>query len=171
MPIGTASGSKHDAIRAHGAAHAIDYRTQDTRAEVERITDGRGVDVVLDGLGEFRESFALLAPGGRLVAHGASNLVGGGREGLRERIRAKAVFPDLDALRLMNENKAVIGFNMMRHWEARGSLVELLQPLRDPLERGVIQPVVAATFPLEESAAAHELLETRGNVGKVVLVL
>jgi len=171
VPIGTASGSKHDAIRAHGAAHAIDYRTQDTRAEVERITDGRGVDVVLDGLGEFRESFALLAPGGRLVAHGASNLVGGGREGLRERIRAKAVFPDLDALRLMNENKAVIGFNMMRHWEARGSLVELLQPLRDPLERGVIQPVVAATFPLEESAAAHELLETRGNVGKVVLVL
>lgn len=171
VPIGTASGSKHDAIRAHGAAHAIDYRTQDTRAEVVRITDGRGVDVVLDGLGEFRESFALLAPGGRLVAHGASNLVGGGREGLRERIRAKAVFPDLDALRLMNENKAVIGFNMMRHWEARGSLVELLQPLRDPLERGVIQPVVAATFPLEESAAAHELLETRGNVGKVVLVL
>ena len=171
VAIGTASGSKHDAIRAHGAAHAIDYRTQDTRAEVERITDGRGVDVVLDGLGEFRESFDLLAPGGRLVAHGASNLVGGGREGLRERIRAKAVFPELDALRLMNENKAVIGFNMMRHWEARGSLAELLQPLRDPLERGVIQPVVAATFPLEEAAAAHELLETRGNVGKVVLVL
>ena len=171
VAIGTASGSKHEAIRAHGAAHAIDYRTQDTRAEVERITDGRGVDVVLDGLGEFRESFDLLAPGGRLVAHGASNLVGGGREGLRERIRAKAVFPELDALRLMNENKAVIGFNMMRHWEARGSLAELLQPLRDPLERGVIQPVVAATFPLEEAAAAHELLETRGNVGKVVLVL
>ena len=71
----------------------------------------------------------------------------------------------------MNENKAVIGFNMMRHWEARGSLAELLQPLRDPIERGVVQPVVAATFPLEEAAAAHELLETRGNVGKVVLVL
>ncbi len=71
----------------------------------------------------------------------------------------------------MNENKAVIGFNMMRHWEQRGSLAELLPPLGDPLERGVIQPVVAATFPLEEAAAAHELLETRGNVGKVVLVL
>jgi NADPH:quinone reductase-like Zn-dependent oxidoreductase len=171
VAIGTASGSKHQALRANGATHAIDYRTQDTGAEVKRITSGRGVDVVLDGLGEFRESFDLLAPGGRLVAHGASNVIGGGREGLRERIRAKAVFPELDALRLMNENKAVIGFNMMRHWEARGSLAELLQPLRDPIERGVIEPVVAATFPLEEAAAAHELLESRRNVGKVVLVL
>jgi synaptic vesicle membrane protein VAT-1 len=171
VTIGTASAAKHEAIRAHGATHTIDYRTQDTRSEVERITDGRGVDVVLDGLGEFRESFDLLAPGGRLVAHGASNLVGGGREGLRERIEAKAVLPDFDALRMMNENKAVIGFNMVRHWEERGSLAELLQPLRDPIERGVVAPVVAATFPLEEAAAAHQLLETRGNVGKVVLVL
>ena len=42
VAIGTASASKHDAIRAHGAAHAIDYRTQDTRAEVERITGRAG---------------------------------------------------------------------------------------------------------------------------------
>ncbi len=92
VALATASGAKHEAIRAHGAAHTIDYRTQDTPAEVERITDGRGVDVVIDGLGEFRESFDLLAPGGRLVAHGASNLVGGGREGLRERIRQRPSF-------------------------------------------------------------------------------
>ena len=59
--IGTASASKHDAIRAQGAAHAIDYRTQDVKAEVERITGGEGVDVVLDALGEFRQSYSTAA--------------------------------------------------------------------------------------------------------------
>ena len=49
--FGTASPGKHDAIRAQGVAHAIDYRSQDFEAEVMRITDGEGVDLIMDALG------------------------------------------------------------------------------------------------------------------------
>ena len=49
--FGTASPSKHDAIRAQGVDHAIDYRSQDFEAEVMRITGGEGVDLVIDALG------------------------------------------------------------------------------------------------------------------------
>src|SRR2546425_257252 len=59
VTIGTASASKHDAVRAQGAAHVIDYRSQDVKQEVDRITGGKGVDVILDALGEFRRSYSM----------------------------------------------------------------------------------------------------------------
>ena len=72
--FGTASASKHDAIRAQGVEHAIDYRNQDFEEEVRRITDDEGVDVVIDALGptSFRKDYRLLRPGGRLIMYGLS---------------------------------------------------------------------------------------------------
>ncbi|HEX7294068.1 MAG TPA: zinc-binding dehydrogenase, partial [Solirubrobacterales bacterium] len=59
--FGTASASKHDAIRAQGVTHAIDYRNQDFEDEVMRITGGEGVDLVIDALGptSFRKDYRL----------------------------------------------------------------------------------------------------------------
>ena len=64
--FGTASPCKHDAIRAQGVAHAIDYRNQDFEVEAMRITDGEGVDLVIDAIGptSFRKDYRLLRPGG-----------------------------------------------------------------------------------------------------------
>ena len=72
--FGTASPSKHDAIRAQGVAHAIDYRNQDFEAETMRITGGEGVDLIIDAIGptSFRKDYRLLRPGGRLVMYGLS---------------------------------------------------------------------------------------------------
>lgn len=168
--IGTASAFKHDAIRAQGAQHAIDYRTQDVRREVARITGGEGVDVVLDVLGQFRESYSMLRRGGRLVALGASNVVTAGRGEIRRAVEEIATIPEFDGLALLNENKAVMGLNLLWLWESRGSLAELTRPLVDLIERGVVRPVVAGTFPFERAAEAHHLLRDRRNVGKVVLV-
>src|SRR4051794_13621685 len=60
--FGTASASKHDAIREQGVQHAIDYRNQDFAEEVRRITSGEGVDVIMDALGpsSFRKDYAIL---------------------------------------------------------------------------------------------------------------
>ena len=72
--FGTASPGKHEAIRAQGVDHAIDYRSQDFEAEVMRITGGEGVDLVIDALGptSFRKDYRLLRSGGRLVMYGLS---------------------------------------------------------------------------------------------------
>jgi NADPH:quinone reductase-like Zn-dependent oxidoreductase len=167
--IGTASASKHDAIRAQGAKHAIDYRTQDVAKEVERITGGRGVDVVLDALGEFRKSYALLGAGGRLVMYGASKLATGERRNMVKALKEVATMPRFNALKLMNDTKAVIGLNLLKWWDKRGSLDELTSPLMELANQGVIEPVVAATFPFERAADAHRFIQERRNIGKVVL--
>ena len=81
--FGTASPSKHDAIRAQGVAHAIDYRSQDFEAEAMRITGGEGVDLIIDALGptSFRKDYRLLRSGGRLVMYGLSEVTKeGGRD-------------------------------------------------------------------------------------------
>ena len=72
--FGTASGSKHDAIREQGVAHAIDYRTDNFADEVMRITSGEGIDLAIDAIGpsSFRKDYRLLRPGGRLVMYGLS---------------------------------------------------------------------------------------------------
>jgi NADPH:quinone reductase-like Zn-dependent oxidoreductase len=167
--IGTASASKHDAIRAQGATHAIDYRTQDTRQEVERITGGGGVDVVLDSLGEFRKSYSMLRPGGRLVIYGASNIATGERRNIAKAVKEVATMPRFNALKLMNENKAVMGLNLLHWWDERGSLAELTTPLMELAAQGVVNPVVAKTFPFERAAEAHRFIQERKNIGKVVV--
>jgi NADPH:quinone reductase-like Zn-dependent oxidoreductase len=167
--IGTASASKHDAIRAQGAAHAIDYRNQDVAAEVKRITGGRGVDVVLDALGEFRQSYKLLRAGGRLVVYGASNIASGDRRNLVKAVREVARMPRFNPLRLMSQSKAVIGLNLLTLWDDRGSLESVTGPLVELLDQGAIEPVVAQAFPFEHVADAHRFIQERKNIGKVVL--
>jgi NADPH:quinone reductase-like Zn-dependent oxidoreductase len=167
--IGTASASKHEAIRAQGAAHAIDYRNQDVAAEVKRITGGRGVDVVLDALGEFRQSYKLLRAGGRLVVYGASNIASGDRRNLVKAVREVARMPRFNPLRLMSQSKAVIGLNLLTLWDDRGSLEDVTRPLVELLDQGAIEPVVAQAFPFERVADAHRFIQERKNIGKVVL--
>jgi NADPH:quinone reductase-like Zn-dependent oxidoreductase len=170
VAIGTASAAKHDAVRAQGAEHVIDYRSQDVRKEVDRITNGRGVDVVLDALGEFRQSYAMLATGGRLVIYGASKLVTGEKRNVPKAITGVATMPRFNALKLMNDTKAVMGMNLLHWWDAEGSLERFIRPLTELMDRGVIEPVVSEVFPFSRAADAHRFIQERRNVGKVVLV-
>jgi len=77
--------------------------------------------------------------------------------------------PRFNAIKLMNENRSVMGLNLLHWWDERGSLEEVMESLVDLLERGVIKPVVAETFPFERAADAHRYIQERRNVGKVVL--
>ena len=167
--IGTASASKHEAVRAEGAEHVIDYRAQDVKQEVSKITGGHGVDAVLDALGTFRESYTMLRPGGRMVIYGASQLLTGDRRNMAKALRAVVRMPRFNALKLMNENRSVMGLNLLKLWDDRGSLEEIMEPLAELIERGVIKPVVAETFPFERAGEAHRYIQERRNVGKVVL--
>src|SRR5919204_64674 len=82
--FGTASASKHDAIREQGVDHPIDYCSLDFEQEVRRITRGEGVDVIMDALGptSFRKDYRILRPGGRLIMYGASEVQTGERRNL-----------------------------------------------------------------------------------------
>ncbi len=174
--FGTASPSKHDAIRAQGVAHAIDYRSQDFEAEAMRITGGEGVDLVIDALGptSFRKDYRLLRSGGRLVMYGLSEVTNEGGRDIPAALKSLAkmplaTIPWWKSLALMNENKGVFGLNMLKWWEREGSLDRVTEPLMADLEAGRLEPVVAEAFPFERAGEAHQFIAQRRNVGKVVL--
>lgn len=174
--FGTASASKHEAIRAQGVDHAIDYRTQDFEAEVMRITGDEGIDLAFDAIGptSFRKDYRLLRPGGRLVCYGLSEVQSGEGRNLAGVLKgaagmATATMPWWKSLAMMNENKGVFGLNMLSWWDREGSLARVVEPLVEGLVSGALEPVVAEAFPFDRAADAHRFIHERRNVGKVVL--
>ena len=175
--FGTASSSKHDAIREQGVDHAIDYRNQDFADEVMRITGGEGVDVVFDAIGptSFRKGYRILRQGGRLIMYGASEVQTGEQRDLLAAARAAlkaplATMPWWKSLSMINENKCVFGLNMLSWWDREGNLDRMLEPLLDGLQKGTLRPVVAESFSFDRAPDAHRFISERRNVGKVVLV-
>ncbi len=174
--VGTASASKHEAIRAQGVAHAIDYRNMDFEAEVNRITSGEGIDLVIDALGptSFRKDYRLLRPGGRLVMYGLSESTNEKGRDLAATLKSlakmpMATMPWWKSLQIMNENKGIFGLNMLGWWDSEGNLDRVTAPLLADLEQGRLAPVVAESFPFERAGDAHRFIAERRNIGKVVL--
>jgi NADPH:quinone reductase-like Zn-dependent oxidoreductase len=163
---GTASPGKHARITELGVDHALDY----TKAGWERGLPK--FDVILDAVGgsSFRRSYALLRPGGRLVAFGASAVVSGERRNVVRALRAVARMPRFNLVKQMSESKAVIGLNMLSLWKDRETLQPWIAPLRQMLDDGTIKPVVAGAFSFEDAGAGQSMIVERRNVGKVVLV-
>jgi NADPH:quinone reductase-like Zn-dependent oxidoreductase len=174
--FGTASASKHEAIRAQGVDHPIDYRSLDFEAETRRITGGEGVDLIIDPTGptSFRKDYRLLRSGGRLVMYGLSENSREGKRSIPLTLKSLAAMPTATmpwwkSLMVMNENKGVIGLNMLKWWDAEGNLDRVVDPLMAELDSGRLEPVVAEAFPFERAGEAHRFIAERRNVGKVVL--
>jgi NADPH:quinone reductase-like Zn-dependent oxidoreductase len=173
MIIGTASRTKHDAIRAFGVDHPIDYRRTDVAAEVRRLTNGRGADVILDSIGgkSFATSYRLLAPLGRLVIFGVSSIAPGLQRNWWRAALTIMQMPAFRPLSLMNRNRTIIGLNLGHLWGEAQKLSSAMEVLLQELEAGRFKPVIASTFPLERAADAHSYLQSRSNIGKVVLTV
>jgi NADPH:quinone reductase-like Zn-dependent oxidoreductase len=135
--------------RSLGADHAVNYRAQDLAAECLRLTDGRGVDVVFENIGDptlWPGAFDSLAHRGRLITIGAH---GGG-------------LVPLDVRRLYLELITVIG-------GAHGEPQDVDRTLAEAAA-GRIQVPIGAVLPLEQARQAHEMVEADQVTGKVVLV-
>lgn len=171
VTYGTASAGKHDAIRAQGCDHPIDYRSQDYVKEVRRLTGGRGVDLVLDALGgpDWKKGYSLLAPAGMLIAFGLANANTGGKRRILHVISQIVRVPRFSPLALMDRNRAVAGVNLGHLFGEAEMLRGALDALMELYRAGKIDPVVGATFPFSRAADAHAELEYGKNVGKVVL--
>jgi NADPH:quinone reductase-like Zn-dependent oxidoreductase len=170
--FGTASAAKHEVLREEGCQHPIDYRTLDYAAEVRRLTGGRGVDLVLDALGgaDWRKGYGLLRPGGTLVACGFSNLATGPRRSLLVASRQLLSVPRFSPLALMEDNRGVAGVNLGHLWGEPEMVMAEIEALLGLFREGRIRPRIDSTFRLEDAGAAHERLQGRASVGKVLLV-
>jgi NADPH:quinone reductase-like Zn-dependent oxidoreductase len=105
------------------------------------------------------------------VCFGASSVMQGEKRSVRAIARSVATTPVFHPLAMMRSSRSVIGLNMLRLWDAKGSFDEYLAPLREGIASGKLRPVVAEAFPLERAADAHRFLAERRNIGKVVLTV
>jgi NADPH:quinone reductase-like Zn-dependent oxidoreductase len=152
------NNDKAERCRELGADIVINYRDQDF-VEVVRAETGRGVDVVLDIMGAayLSRNLDALAPDGRLVVIG---LQGGASAEIN--------------LGLMLSKRASVRATALRGRPAEqksavcAAVVADLWPLVESRE---VRPVVAATFPMDRAAAAHQLVESSAHIGKVVLTV
>jgi synaptic vesicle membrane protein VAT-1 len=174
--FGTASAAKHDAIKAQGVDHPIDYRNQDFKAEIRRMTNGEGVDVILDPMGptSFRKDYRILRPGGRLIMCGLSEAMNENGRDLRATLRSllrmpTSTMPWWNAGRLLNQNRGVFGLNLLSWWRREGGMDRITAPLLNDLNRKQLTPVVASSYPFQQAGDAHRYLAERRNIGKVVL--
>ncbi|MEW5984755.1 MAG: zinc-binding dehydrogenase [Acidobacteriota bacterium] len=171
--LGTASVSKHNALRSFGVDHVLDHDSADLERDVLRITGGRGVDVVLDALGgdHVLRGYRMLAPLGRLVSLAAQDMVPGQHRGLVRSLQAHWQAPRFGVADLMNDNRAVFGLHVLRLWNERRLVAGAMEALLTDLASGRLKPVIAKTFPLARAADAHKFIQDRGNIGKVVLTV
>ena len=141
------SDRKLERARALGACEVIHHHEQDIAEEIKRLTNRRGVDVVIEHVGEatWPKSVRSLARGGRLVTCGATT----GRHGT------------LDLAALFSKQLTIHGSYM-------GTKGELMRVARY-FFTGQLKPVIDRTFPLAEAAAAHRRMEESGQFGKIVL--
>ena len=168
--FGTASPQKHDFARERGYHHVIDYRNQDFVEAVMDLTDGRGVDLVLDPIGgkHWKRSLDVLAPTGRLCVFGLASATGSGRLGLLKML-ARVPWWRFTPPYLLSKSVGVFGFflsvsgQLQEESRAWGGL------LLDYWKDGKLQPHIDRTFALTDVAEAHRYLESRESMGKVLM--
>jgi NADPH:quinone reductase-like Zn-dependent oxidoreductase len=173
---GTASAAKHETIKAHGVNDPIDYRNQDFKAEIRRLTNGQGVDVIVDPMGptSFRKDYRILRPGGRLIMCGLSEAMNENGRSVKAIITAllrmpTSTMPWWNAGRLLNQNRGVFGLNLLSWWRREGGMDRITAPLLSDLQNARLSPLVARSYPFERVGEAHRYLAERRNIGKVVL--
>jgi NADPH:quinone reductase-like Zn-dependent oxidoreductase len=165
------TAEKLELARQYGAHHVINYREQDFEEEIRKLTDGYGVDVVMDSVGGevYKKGWQLLAPMGRYVLYGVSAVTG---KGAMNRIKAAAAFSLMRPIfppSLISANKGILGFNLGTLTRKESYFSEAAKEVIHYYESGVLKPVIGKIFPFEEIVEAHAYLQTRQSSGKVVV--
>ena len=156
--IGTVgSAEKAEIAKKNGCHHPILYTDVDFAQEVKRITDGRGVDVVYDGVGQatFMDSLDCLRPMGTMVSFG----------------QASGSVPALDIGVLSAKGSLFLTRpSLMAYTAERGDLLAHARDLFDVVQKGAVTITIGQTYDLADAAKAHRELEDRRTTGSTVLL-
>ena len=149
------SDARLDRLKPLGLDHGINYKTEDVAKSVMKLTDNKGVNLVVDPVGgaTLQSSLLSLAYRGRVSMVGAA-----GREAMT-----------IDVSSLMAGNRSLTGVFLGAEI-GTDRAHNMIQRLVDEAARGEIKVVVDRTYPLKEAAAAHAYIESRQAVGRVLLI-
>ena len=151
------TSEKIDKCKALGAVEGINYKTTDFVNEIQRLTDGQGVDVVLDFIGApyFDRNLSILKTKGRLLQVG---LIGGSAT-------------EINLGTVMRNRLQIIG-SVMRPQSIDEKIAitqRFVERWLPELKQNVLQPIIDTVFPLAQAQQAHEYMEANRNFGKIIL--
>lgn len=155
--IGTVSSASKAALaKEYGADEVVNYATTDFSAEVMRITDKRGADLILDAVGKptFEKGLNCLAPMGHLVLYG----------------RAGGPPDPLNVFKLFQKSTKVSGFMLNQQHTGKEQWQRGVEHSFQLMKEGKLKLLIGKKFPLVEAPEAHRFMESRGSTGKLVLV-
>ena len=156
--IGTASSEeKAQLAREAGADEVIVFTRQDFEAEVKRLTEGKGVDVVYDGVGKatFEKNLNVMRTRGMLVIYGMSS----------------GAVPPVDPAKLSEKGSLYMARTTLAHFTAtREELLARTSALFNLIAEGKLHMKVAKKYPLAEAVQAHRDMEARTMAGKLLLI-
>lgn len=157
-PLVTASKGKHGFCLKLGAVHAIDYKDEHFETTIQSLTDGKGVNVIMDFIGGpyFQQNLNCLALDGRLVMQG---FMGGPK------------LSDVNLAPILRRRLKVIGSTLRsRSLDYKIALAKDLYGFAWPLfESGELKPIVDSVFDWEDIVEAHQYMEANKNIGKIIV--
>lgn len=155
--FGTASSDERlERLKSFGLDEGINYATHDFLAEARRLTDGRGIDVIVDSVGgaTLQKSLEALAYRGRCITVGDAG---------------RSATETLDVSGLRPNNQSLSGYFLGAELFLGARAYEMVSKLLDDVARGELQVVIDRSFPLSHAADAHDYIESRKAFGRVVL--
>jgi len=170
------SDDKVKLLTEKGVHHPINYKKTDFEHEVKRITNGKGVDVIIDSVGGsyFKKDLNVLAANGRVIGIGASSTVDRSVGNFFSLVPGVLSMMTLSSIDLMMGSKGFYGVNMKRVADNQPQLVaHSLREIMKLFETGAlnIKDVDIQEMDWSKIGEAHTLLETRRTVGKLVLTI
>lgn len=153
------SDEKCKAMRELGADETFNYKTQDWVAEGKRVTDGKGINLILDIVGGdyIARNLDLLSIEGRLV----------------QIAFLKTAKAEIDFSILMRKRCTITGSTLRPRTPAEKGVIarDLHEHVWPLLEKGTVKPVIHAMLPLAHAAEAHRIMEESSHIGKLILVV
>ncbi len=168
--FGTASPSKQEYLNTIGVDHYINYRSSDFEKEILKITGKPNLDFAFDSVGgsTFKKSLKLLQPCGSIVSFGAASQLKGNNK--LKAIAAALGFGFFSPIQYLMKSQSLIAVNMLRVADYKPEIFkDVLSNVCDLAAKGIIKPELAAVYPADDIATAHDFLESRKSIGKVVL--
>ena len=153
----TTAGKKRDALAKSGATHVIATNEQDIVAEVLKITENRGSDIILDPVGGplLTKLLDALAPKGKIYIYGALS-------------GESVLFP---AMALVRKTPAIFGYNATDVLLNPSKLGAAIQFIYEGLAKGKLKPIIGKTFPLDQIVEATKFLEANTHIGKIIVTI
>jgi NADPH2:quinone reductase len=167
---GTASTKKLDYLRDIGVDVPIDY-TKDNFLDIIK-KNGHAIDIAFDSVGgsSFKKTMKILNTGGRIVCFGLSEQIKGSQTSKIGAIMTLLRFGFFSPIQLMLKSQAIIAINMLKIVENRPPIIQnCLKNVLDMAEKGIITPYIDKVFKADDIALAHDYLESRQAIGKVVI--